>query len=257
LSTSSPSAFLEAFANSFNSSSIERLTSHYPAAVVYIRRPGAAVTGFEFRQALAAFLARGPTIAIKLRHYLRGKNTALLIHDWSVSVTTLARRTSTVNGTATDVVGLDRVGLWRLLIDNPRGSPPKSRRPEPRKSAKDLKMANATGQLGMVILNVKDMDKACSFYEKTMGLRLKFRDGDRWAAFDAGGTTLALAGGAERLADPISINFKVPDVDIALRQIVNGGGYLETDVVAGDHETRAAIRDLDGHLICLHSPLTK
>jgi lactoylglutathione lyase len=81
-------------------------------------------------------------------------------------------------------------------------------------------MPEPIGQLSTLMINVEDMDKACAFYANTMGLRLKFRDGARWAAFDAGGVTLALAGAGERPNAPMSLNFKVANVDHALSQIL-------------------------------------
>jgi catechol 2,3-dioxygenase-like lactoylglutathione lyase family enzyme len=41
-------------------------------------------------------------------------------------------------------------------------------------------------------LVVDDMDAAVAFYRDGLGLRLKFRDAERWAEFEAGnGTTIA------------------------------------------------------------------
>jgi lactoylglutathione lyase len=118
-------------------------------------------------------------------------------------------------------------------------------------------MPEPIGQLSTIMINVDDMDQACAFYANTMGLRLKFRDGARWAAFDAGGVTLALAGAGERPNAPISMNFKVANVDQALSQILANGGRLETATVTTAHESRAAVRDVNGHLIHLYSPVAK
>ena len=49
-------------------------------------------------------------------------------------------------------------------------------------------------RLGNVFFAVEDLDAAATFYGDVLGLPVKFRDGDRWMAFDASGTTLALAG---------------------------------------------------------------
>jgi catechol 2,3-dioxygenase-like lactoylglutathione lyase family enzyme len=109
----------------------------------------------------------------------------------------------------------------------------------------------------MVMLNVDDMDKACAFYANTMGLKLKFRDGERWAAFDAGSVTLALAGGSERANTPVALNFKVANVDEALARVTADGARREGQTATSAHEVRAAVRDLDGHVINLYSPLPK
>ena len=44
-----------------------------------------------------------------------------------------------------------------------------------------------------VYYTVKDMDRAVSFYEGVFGLKLKFRDGARWAQFDGGNVSFALS----------------------------------------------------------------
>jgi catechol 2,3-dioxygenase-like lactoylglutathione lyase family enzyme len=116
-------------------------------------------------------------------------------------------------------------------------------------------MTESIGRLSAVMLNVEDMDKACAFYRDTMGLTLKFRDGDRYAAFDAGGVTLALAGQSERGASPVALNFKVADLPAALDRLAAGGARLESGPVEGPHEKRAALRDRDGHAINLFMPL--
>ena len=48
-------------------------------------------------------------------------------------------------------------------------------------------------KLGNVYFNLDNVDEAARFYEDVLGLRLKFRDGNNWVAFDEGGTTLAIA----------------------------------------------------------------
>ena len=118
-------------------------------------------------------------------------------------------------------------------------------------------MTEPIGRFSTLMISVKNMDEACTFYGTTMGLSLKFRDGDHWAAFDAGGITLALAGASERTSDSIALNFKVPDVEQALAQILAGGGRLESEAITGGHERRAAVRDCDGNLIHLYSPVPK
>ena len=44
-----------------------------------------------------------------------------------------------------------------------------------------------------VYYTVKDMDRAVSFYEGVFGLKLKFRDGARWAQIDGGNVSFALS----------------------------------------------------------------
>ena len=50
-------------------------------------------------------------------------------------------------------------------------------------------------RIGNVFYRAPELDSAVRFYAEVLGLPLKFRDGDRWAAFDVGGATLAIEGG--------------------------------------------------------------
>ena len=42
-------------------------------------------------------------------------------------------------------------------------------------------------RIGNVFYRAPDLEAAVRFYTHVLGLSLKFRDGDRWAAFDVGG----------------------------------------------------------------------
>lgn len=110
------------------------------------------------------------------------------------------------------------------------------------------------GQVRSVVLGVEDMDEACRFYGDILGFALKVRDGDRWAAYDGGGVTVALAGGTERPPDATALSIKVADVAAAVRRVLDGGGVLVADPTEGPHEIRAAVRDTAGHLVYLYSP---
>lgn len=115
-------------------------------------------------------------------------------------------------------------------------------------------MTNPIGQLRTVMLNVEDMDNACAFYADVMGLPLKFRQENLWAAFDAGGVTLALAGQTEKAQNPVALNFKVETVADAIRKALEGGAVLVAPEKNGGHEVRATVRDTSGHLINFYSP---
>ena len=45
----------------------------------------------------------------------------------------------------------------------------------------------------MIVLSTDDLDASIRFYTETLGMPLKFRDGDHFAAIDGGSVTLALA----------------------------------------------------------------
>jgi catechol 2,3-dioxygenase-like lactoylglutathione lyase family enzyme len=100
------------------------------------------------------------------------------------------------------------------------------------------------------------MDAACRFYEEHLGFPVRFRDGARWATVDAGGVSIALAGGEGRGGThEIAMNIKVTDVDKALRRAMTGGASCVQEPLRGLHEVRASFRDRDGHLFNIYSPL--
>src|SRR5919202_1814587 len=63
-------------------------------------------------------------------------------------------------------------------------------------------------KLGNVFYRVRDMDTAVTFYAQVLGLRLKFRDGNNWAAFDVAGVTLALEGGSSQPGATVSLRVR-------------------------------------------------
>ena len=48
-------------------------------------------------------------------------------------------------------------------------------------------------EVRMVILSTDDLDESIRFYSETLGMPVKFRDRDHFAALDGGSVTLALA----------------------------------------------------------------
>jgi predicted enzyme related to lactoylglutathione lyase len=111
------------------------------------------------------------------------------------------------------------------------------------------------GVVRTVVVAVDDMDAACRFYENTMGLVLKFRDGSRWAAFDAGAFTLALAGEDQKPLDSqVALNVKVSDVAAALERASAGGALVVRPAETGAHEVSGAFRDPTGLLVHVYSP---
>lgn len=115
--------------------------------------------------------------------------------------------------------------------------------------------SDGTGRLRGIVLSVDDMDAECAFYEKVLGLQVKFRDGDRWAAFDVEGISFGLAGTSERLPDRSALSVRAADVDAAVDRAVEAGAEVVLPAEDGRHERRAAVRDPAGQLIVLYSPL--
>ncbi|MBN9741847.1 glyoxalase [Amycolatopsis sp. A1MSW2902] len=110
-------------------------------------------------------------------------------------------------------------------------------------------------KIGNVLHPVADVSSAVRFYATTFGLSAKFVDGDRYAALDAGGTTLALAGPEEDVTEGVpAASFKVPDVTAALAALVAGGGTVVRQAEQGPHEVRAVARDPWGNTIVVYGP---
>ncbi|WP_084727955.1 VOC family protein [Rhodococcoides yunnanense] len=114
---------------------------------------------------------------------------------------------------------------------------------------------SAPAKIGNVQYPVGDVPAAVSFYEDVFSLTTLFVDGDRYAALDAGGAKLALAGKEEKLVEVPSASFKVADIDRALELAVAAGGETVLGPVDGPHERRAVARDPWGNLFIVYQPL--
>ena len=101
---------------------------------------------------------------------------------------------------------------------------------------------------------VADMDRAAKFYAETLGLPVKFRDGDKWTQFDVGGAALALADRSQAQVGPgegATVVLEVVDLEVARQELIRKG--LETtDIVdMGGHGQYFTVRDPDGNVIQL------
>jgi predicted enzyme related to lactoylglutathione lyase len=109
--------------------------------------------------------------------------------------------------------------------------------------------------LRQIIVPIEDMDAALAHYVDALGLELKFRDGDRWAALTLGDVTLALAGPGEQPAEPgIALGIKVADLDATLGALAEHGATALEQPRDGAHERRVTIRDAAGTLTVLYEP---
>jgi catechol 2,3-dioxygenase-like lactoylglutathione lyase family enzyme len=108
-------------------------------------------------------------------------------------------------------------------------------------------------RIGNVFYRAPDMDAAVHFYADVLGFALKFRDGDHWAAFDVGGMTLAVEGGAPGGSGGATVSLRVE----GLAEVVSGlraKGADVGDVESGPHERRATLRDPAGNTLILYEP---
>ena len=112
------------------------------------------------------------------------------------------------------------------------------------------------GTLRQIIIPVDDVSAAVDHYRTTLGLDLRFQDGERWAVLELGDLALALAGPGEQPAggEP-ALSVKVADLDEALRAYVDAGATVLDEPRAGAHERRATCRDRFGTVTALYEPL--
>jgi CreA protein len=111
----------------------------------------------------------------------------------------------------------------------------------------------AVGPLDHVYYWVSDMDRAVTFYEEVLGLRLRRRDGSNWAEFEAGPARFALHGAIEgRPLRPggATAVFRVADLDAARASLESRGAGFEDHVGEVEGLARfASFRDPDGNAI--------
>ena len=106
-----------------------------------------------------------------------------------------------------------------------------------------------------------DMDAQSRFYEQALGLKLKFRDADRWAQFDAGGCNVALSSPEEaRPAEQgVVLVFEVEDFEGVAEEIERHGGRCLGRRDMGSHGAVLSAQDPEGNIIqfyCRAGPRT-
>lgn len=107
-----------------------------------------------------------------------------------------------------------------------------------------------------ILLPVSDLNAAIEFYSSQLGFALKFKDGSRYAALDAGTITLALVTSEEDVTDgQMSFCVKVTDVDGKTAEIEASGGAVRRRPETGPHERRAVIDGTGGYPIVLCAKL--
>ena len=109
-------------------------------------------------------------------------------------------------------------------------------------------------RIGNVFYRTSDMDAAVRFYADVLGLTLKFRDGNNWAAFDVNGVTLALEGGAPGGGSGgATVSLRCDGLAELVDQLRTRGARVG-DVQSGPHERRATLTDPDGNTLVLYEP---
>lgn len=109
----------------------------------------------------------------------------------------------------------------------------------------------AIQRIGNVFYRAPDLNSAVHLYRDVLGFTLKFRDGDRWAAFDGGGVTLAVEGGpADRGA---TVSLRVEGLAEVVERL-RAAGATVGDIQRGEHEQRADLIDPAGNQLILYEP---
>jgi predicted enzyme related to lactoylglutathione lyase len=112
-------------------------------------------------------------------------------------------------------------------------------------------------RIGNVFYRTTDLDAAVRFYTEVLGLSLKLRDADRWAAFDVGGMTLAIEGGAAGGGQGgATVSLRTDGLDEVVAQIRARGGSVG-QIETGPHERKAPVTDPAGNVLVLYEPLAR
>jgi len=92
-----------------------------------------------------------------------------------------------------------------------------------------------------------------AFYEQALGLKLKFRDGDRWIQYAAGSSNVALAGREEAApaTSGLVMVFEVADFAGAQERITAAGGEVLGTRDMGGHGAVLSLRDPEGNVVQL------
>ncbi|WP_395704510.1 VOC family protein [Rhodococcus ruber] len=113
-------------------------------------------------------------------------------------------------------------------------------------------------EVKMIVLSTDDLDESIRFYNETLGMALKFRDGAHFAALDGGGVTLALATAVDHpIHGQVVVGIKTADVDAAAKAIEEAGGGIVQGLYDDAHERRAVVYDNKGNGLVFYSPLRR
>jgi len=111
-------------------------------------------------------------------------------------------------------------------------------------------------EVRMIVLSTDNLDESIRFYSETLGMPLKFRDGDHFAALDGGTVTLALATAVDHpIHGQVVVGIKTADVDGAAKAVEASGGGIVKSPYDDAHERRAVVYDNTGNGLVFYSPL--
>jgi catechol 2,3-dioxygenase-like lactoylglutathione lyase family enzyme len=109
-------------------------------------------------------------------------------------------------------------------------------------------------RIGHVIVPAADLESQLDFYTR-LGLTVKFRDGDRYAALTDGTVTIGLADGTQQpVAGRVLLSIEVDDLDNCVAQLA-ATGATAADPVVGPHERRTVVVDPGGNPVVVYQRL--
>lgn len=105
-----------------------------------------------------------------------------------------------------------------------------------------------------VVFKISDIERSCDFYEKSLGLKIAYREGN-WAEVDLGQVHLGLlqaepAGGGR---NPY-INLLVDDLGATVSTLKKRGVEFVGDVTAETYGKQITVKDPDGNQFDLFEP---
>jgi predicted enzyme related to lactoylglutathione lyase len=111
---------------------------------------------------------------------------------------------------------------------------------------------NAT-RLQNIYLVARDLPALSTFYDKVLGLPLKVRDGERWAQYNAGGTSFSLSCAEEALpaVQGAVLVFEVADFKGMEQTVAGAGGTVLGVRDMGSHGCVMSVRDSEGNIVQL------
>jgi predicted enzyme related to lactoylglutathione lyase len=105
-----------------------------------------------------------------------------------------------------------------------------------------------------VFYPVRNMDRAVRFYSEALGLKAKFRDGEKWTQFHAGDGYLSLASLDEAgVAEGAVAILEVENADAVAEIVTRAGATLLSRRDMGSHGLTVAFKDTEGNVLQLFS----
>lgn len=112
-----------------------------------------------------------------------------------------------------------------------------------------------TAVLKLPYLIANDLPELRRFYEQSLGLSLRFQDGEKWCQLQAGKLDLALSSPEEAAPCPggAVLVFSVQSLEAAQAQILQAGGVVLHTRAMGSHGQVSSCRDIEGNFFQIHA----